>query len=152
MAFSIKFSPPGFFNMNMLRKLPLLVLGLAPFSGFADPAAHPVIVPHSSLLKTALAVTNEDELTVLNRLIQTTEGQLKAQQDLKDLMVRFKQLKESFVQGDQTKKNASAMVRTAREILDIITKQHIQFHFSKDYLDELTVFSSIAGKSGIKRP
>lgn len=137
--------------MKLLRKLTLVALGLAPLSGFADPA-HPVVVPQSSLLKTALPVTDEDEVAVVERLIQTTEDQLKMQQHLKELMIRFKQLKESFVQGDQTKKNASAMVRTAREILDIITNQHLQFHFSKEYLDELTVFSSIAGKNGIKRP
>lgn len=135
----------------MLSKLTFLVLGLLPLSGFADPA-HPVVIPQSSLLKTALPVTDEDELAVVDRLIQTTEDQLKIQQHLRDLMIRFKQLKESFVQGDQTKKNASAMVRTAREILEIITIQHLQFHFSKDYLDELTAFSSIAGKNGIRRP
>ncbi len=147
-AMLAKTDSPNYFGIS---KLTLLILGLAPFLAFADPV-HPVVIPQSSLLKTALPVTDEDELAVIGRLIRTTEDQLKMQQHLKDLMIRFKQLKEAFVQGDQTKKNASVMVRTAREILDIIANQHLQFHFSKDYLDELTVFSSIAGKNGIKRP
>lgn len=137
--------------MKLLREMTVALLGLAPLSGAAEPV-HPVVVPQSSLLTTALPVADEDEVAAVERLIQATEDQLKMQQHLKDLMVRFKQLKESFIQGDQSKRNASAMVRTAREILDIISNQHLQFHFSKDYLDELTVFSSIAGKNGIKRP
>lgn len=127
------------------------LLGLSPLLTFADPV-HPVIIPQSSLIQTSLPMTDEDEIAAADRLIQTTEDQLKIQQHLRDLMIQFKKLKGAFIQGDQTKKNASAMVRTAREILDIITSQHLQFHFSKDYLDELTVFSSIAGKNGIKRP
>ncbi|MBS0606412.1 MAG: hypothetical protein KF898_00895 [Parachlamydiales bacterium] len=137
--------------MNLFRKMILVALGIAPLSGVAE-TSHPIVIPQSSLLKTALPVTDEDEVAVAERLIQVTEDQLRMQQHLKELMIRFKQLKESFIQGDQSKKTASTMVRTAREILDIINNQHLQFHFSKDYLDELTVFSSIAGKNAIKRP
>ncbi len=129
----------------------LPIAGLLPSLLFAEPV-HPVVIPQSSLMQISLPVTEEDEVAAVDRLIQTTEDQLRMQQHLKDLMIQFKKYKEAFIQGDQTKKNASAMVRTAREILDIITSQHLQFHFSKDYLDELTVFSSIAGKNGIKRP
>lgn len=117
----------------------------------ADPV-HPVIVPQSSLMRASLPVVEEDEVVVVERLIQSTEEQLRLQEHLKELMISFQKRKESFIQGDQTKKNASLMVRTAREILEIITNQHWQFHFSKIYLDELTIFSSIAGKTEIKRP
>ncbi len=134
--------------MSYLLFLTVLLL---PFTIFADPV-HPVIIPQSSLLKTALPLSEEDEVAAVGRLILTTEEQLKVQQHLKELMINFKKQKEAFIQGDQSKRNASTMVRTAREILQIITYQHLQFHFSKDYLDELTVFSSIAGKNGIKPP
>jgi septal ring factor EnvC (AmiA/AmiB activator) len=137
-------------NMKKLTSI-LFALGLSPVCALAN-SGHSVIVPQSSLMKTALPVTDEDEVAAVSRLIQTTEEQLQLQQQLKEMMIQFKKLKESFVQGDQTKKTASAMVRTARQILEMITNQHLQFHFSKDYLDELTLFSSIAGKNGIKRP
>jgi len=137
--------------MKGLINLAAWAIALAPLSGLADPV-HPVVVPQSSLLRTALPITDEDEIVAVERLIQTTEDQLRMQEHLKELMLVFQKLKEAFVQGDQTKKNAGAMVRTAREILEIITNQHLEFHFSKDYLDELTLFSSIAGKNGIKRP
>lgn len=134
-----------------MRYILSLSVLLSSLSLFADPV-HPVIVPQSSLMKTALPLSDEDEVAAVERIIHTTEDQLKVQQRLKDLMITFKKQKEAFIQGDQSKKTASAMVRTAREILQIITNQHLQFHFSKDYLDELTVFSSIAGKNGIKPP
>ncbi|MBI3236440.1 MAG: hypothetical protein HYZ48_01830 [Chlamydiales bacterium] len=113
---------------------------------------HPVVVPQSSLIEVVLPLEEEDEVVVIGRLIQSTEQQLKLQQKLKELMLQFKKLKGAFIQGDQSKKTASAMVHTARHIVEIITDQHLQFHFSKDYLDELTLFASIAGKNGVKRP
>lgn len=111
-----------------------------------------LVVPQSSLMKVAATVIEQNEVAVVDRLIQATEEQLKLQQHLKELMVNFHNQKEVFIQGDQTKKHVGLMVQTAREILEIITSQHWQFHFSQDYLDELTLFSSIAGKNGIKRP
>ncbi len=128
-----------------------LALIILSSSGFSEPV-HPVIVPQSSLMQASLPLTEEDEMIIVERLIHTTEDQLKLHHHLKELMIQFKQYREAFIQGDHSKKNASSMVRSARQILDIITTQHLEFHFSKDYLDELTVFSSIAGKNGIKRP
>ena len=113
---------------------------------------HSTVVPQSSLIEVALPLGPEDEIVAMDRLIQTTTEQLKLQQDLRDLMMQFKKLKGAFIQGDESKKTASAMVRTARRIMEIISEQHLQFHFSKDYLDELTLFASIAGKNGVKRP
>ncbi len=51
---------------------------------FAEPI-RPVVIPQSSLMQTALPVTEEDEVAAVERLIQTTEDQLRMQQHLKDL-------------------------------------------------------------------
>lgn len=127
------------------------ILSLWALSAFAGEMP-PVIVPQSSLMKVAATALEENEVVVVDRLIQATQDLLKLQQHLKELMISFHNQKEAFVQGDQTKKHVSVMVQTAREILEIITVQHWQFQFSQEYLDELTLFSSIAGKNGIKRP
>ncbi len=97
-------------------------------------------------------MTGADELKIVDQLIETTKRQLETQKHLKDLMIQFRDQKESFVQGNQTKEHAGKMVRTARQIYEIITANHLEFLFPKDYLDELTFFSSIAGKSGISKP
>ena len=44
------------------------------------------------------------------------------------------------------------MVRTARQIYELITANRIEYLFAKDYIDELTFFSSVAGKSGVSKP
>lgn len=140
--------------MNFSRELKtkLLFFSLLCFQSIHAEEIHPVIVPQSSLLQTALPVADEDEVVVVERLIAASQEQLSTQERLKELMINFKKQKELFIQGEQTKKQASLMVRTAREILDIISKQHIQYLFAPDYIQELTLFSSIAGKNTIKRP
>ncbi len=112
----------------------------------------PVIIPQSSLMETSLPLKEEDEVVVIDRLILATQAQLGMQKHLKELMITFQQQKEMFIQGDQSKKLATQMVRSAREILEIISDEKIHYLFSTDYLDELKMFSSIAGKNGIKRP
>jgi hypothetical protein len=119
---------------------------------YASHEVHPVIVPQSSLMQTALPLSEEDEVLAIDRLITATKEQLALQVRLKELMVDFKKQKETFIQGEQTKQHAGRMVRTARSILEIISDQHLQYLFSVDYMQELSMFSSIAGKNGIKRP
>ena len=108
--------------------------------------------PESSLVQTSHAVSDKDELKIIDQLIATTQKQLEDEKKLRELMQQFKDQVEEFIQGKQTKSHASLMVRTAREINEMISANHIEHLFPKDYLDELTFFSSIAGKNGISRP
>ena len=94
----------------------------------------------------------EDEVKTIDQLIVATTQQLESQKQLKELMLQFKKQREEFVQGNQTKSHAGRMVRTARQIYEMITLNHIEHLFAKDYLDELSFFASIAGKSSLKRP
>ncbi len=138
-----------FLPSTFLKALALSVLFI-PFSFSND--IHPVIVPQSSLLNSGVSLMEEDEVFSIDRLIKSTKEQLVLQERLKEQMVQFKQQKDLFMQGEQTKRHAGVMVRTAREILEVITEQHLQYLFSTEYIEELTLFSSIAGKNGIKRP
>ncbi len=115
----------------------------------AEPTLH---LPQSSLIETSVGIGEADEVSVVDQLIVTTSQQLEMEKHLKRLMLDFKAQKEEFVQGNQTKSHAGRMVRTARQIYELISAHHLQHLFSKDYLDELTFFSSIAGKNAIKRP
>lgn len=111
-----------------------------------------VVVPNTDFSRVSLPSVDEDEFVAVDRMIQVTQEQLQLQQHLKAMMLEFEHQKEAFVQGNQTKSHVSLMVRNARDILSLITEQHWQVHFSQSYLDELNLFASIAGKSGIKRP
>lgn len=109
-------------------------------------------VPQSSLLEHMPAIGVEDEIQVLEHLIASTSKQLEAEKQLKDLMVEFRKEQEEFVQGNQTKSHASRMVNTAREIHTLILENHIEHLFPKNYLEEISFFSSIAGKRTITKP
>jgi hypothetical protein len=111
-----------------------------------------LLVPQSALKETALPLSEDDEVKVIDHLIAATARQLEMQKQMKVLMMQFKKQREEFVQGNQTKPHAARMVRTARQIYELITSQHLEHLFAKDYLDELTFFSSIAGKTAVTRP
>lgn len=94
----------------------------------------------------------EDEVKVLEKLIEVNEGRLRAQKDLKEKMSTFQKQKNRFIEGDQSKKHAFAMVTNAREILGIVKKENLNYLFPSEYLEELVFFSSIAAKSAPVRP
>lgn len=111
-----------------------------------------LLIPQSSLIEATLPLSEDDEVKVIEQLIAATSRQLEMQKQMKELMLQFKKQREEFVQGNQTKSHASKMVRTARQIYEMIASNHLEHLFAKDYLDELTFFSSIAGKAAVTRP
>lgn len=114
-----------------------------------NPTLH---VPQSSLIETSVPLGESDEINMIDQLISTTQHQLETQKQIKNLMLQFKKQREEFVQGNQTRAHAGKMVRTARQIYEMITSNHMEHLFAKDYIDELTFFSSIAGKTALSRP
>jgi hypothetical protein len=111
-----------------------------------------LLVPQSSLAEVSLPMEEINEIRVIDQLISATEAQIRMEKDLKEMMVQYKKLREEFELGNQTKAQASRLVRTARQISETITANHLEHLFAKDYLDELTFFSSIAGKTSVARP
>lgn len=109
-----------------------------------------LIVPGSSLMQ-GCSFVEEDEVRAVERLIETTQQQLKTQETLKNLMLCFQKERESFAQGNHTKAQAGRLVKAARQIQGLIQDNHFEHLFSKNYLDELQFFSSIAGKQSISR-
>lgn len=95
----------------------------------------------------ALAKPAQDELSILEGVLARTLKQLDNQKKLKDLMIQFKIQKKAFAQGNETKQHAFEMVKTASQILDILSDEQLKHLFPSDYLEELALFSSIANKS-----
>ncbi len=111
-----------------------------------------LLIPQSSLIETSLPLGENDEIKTIDQMIVATTKQLEAQKQMRELMLQYKKQREEFVQGNQSKSHASKLVRTARQISEMIASNHIEHLFAKDYLDELTFFSSIAGKTAIRKP
>jgi len=109
-------------------------------------------VPQSSLSDPAPLLEQQDEVKMLDQMIASATDQLHMLEQLKEKMALFNQQREAFIKGDQSKAHTSRMVRTARQIYEVLTTHHLDHLFAKDYLDELTFFSSIAGKNAVTRP
>ncbi len=92
------------------------------------------------------------EIAVLDQLISTSEQKLQVQKKLKGRMQELQAQRDAFLAGNQTKRHSYKMVHTAKEILEIIEQEHLGHLFSKEYLDELIVFTSIAGRASPVRP
>lgn len=138
-----------FFSYHGAMKQWLFLLCVPLFCHAENPTLQ---VPQSSLMQIHIPADKVDEIKVVDQLIASTKAQLDMEKNLRELMIEFHRLEEEFVQGNQTKPHASRMVRTARQIYELITTNHLEHLFAKDYLDELTFFSSIAGKTSVTRP
>ena len=104
------------------------------------------------LLASPLWAEESDEFSAITSLILSTEKRLTAEKELKELMHRFKLQRESFLEGEQSKTHVSTMANTARRILEIMTTEHVRHLFSSEYLEELTVFSSVGQRRLLTRP
>jgi hypothetical protein len=118
------------------------------FSGALGMTA--IQVPQSSLAEPKNGHLAEDEIVVMGHLMENTSQQLEIQKQMRQLMRDFREQKDEFAAGNQTKSHAARMVRTARQIYESIIAHHLEYLFSKEYLEELLFFSSIAGKNRIK--
>lgn len=121
----------------MLKKyLCLLIILFAPILSLAD----------------ILSLNSDNEIAVMDRLITATSQQLEEQKALETLMRLFRVQKQQFIEGNETKQQAGLIVKTARQILEKIEELHLQHLFSSEYMEELALFSSIAGKTAPRRP
>ncbi|MGE5196631.1 MAG: hypothetical protein ACM3JI_04815 [Anaerolineae bacterium] len=93
-----------------------------------------------------------DEVTALDEIIDLSEKQLSNYKHLRHLILEFKNQKEQFLEQNLPKKQVSHMLKTSKEILEIITSSKINHFFPNEYLDELAVFSSVASKKSPVRP
>ncbi|MBS0620726.1 MAG: hypothetical protein JSS61_04635 [Verrucomicrobia bacterium] len=109
-------------------------------------------IPETPLVETKAVIEGPDEVAIVDDLILVTTRQLETQKQLRSLMLDFQKQQEEFVQGNQSKVHAKEMVRTARQIYEMISANHIQHLFPNAYLEELSFFSSIAGKTALSRP
>lgn len=135
-----------------MKKILSSLLFLLNFSLFSWAENPTLLIPQSSLIETSLPLSEQDELKIVEQLIIATSKQLDAHKQMKELMLQFNKQREAFVLGEQTKAHAGRMVRTARQIYEMISANHLEHLFAKDYLDELTFFASIAGKTTVNRP
>jgi len=104
----------------------------------------------------ALSLPLWGEMTIeedtLQQFVERREYALQRQKELQKRIRLFHEEKQRFSESDVSKQQARRMVNAAKDVLEIITEQHLQYLFSSDYMEELLLFSSIAGKNRPTRP
>jgi hypothetical protein len=111
-----------------------------------------VVASSLTALEEPLLSTVEDEIARIDHLIAATEEKVVQQRALRELMLRLQVQEEQFFKGDQSKAHAKKMVDSASQVLELIKASHLEHLFSSTYLEELALFSSIAGKTSPARP
>lgn len=91
------------------------------------------------------------EMQSIDALIAQTQKNLYEQMKLKELLKDYYRYREEFTQGLQSKHQAAALVSIASDILKILQSEHLQHLCTPTFVDEITFFSSIAGKKSITR-
>jgi hypothetical protein len=127
----------------------MLIFALLPVFAAVQP---PLAVPKMEVPEEKVVEVRVNEIEAVDHLIAATSEKLEQQKQLKKLMDLFREQEERFFQGDQSKEHSLKMVNCARQILDLIKKAHIENLFSSEYIEELALFSSIAGKTTPPRP
>ncbi len=87
----------------------------------------------------------------MDQLIACTAQQLGVQRELRTNILQLSQLREEFLQGKETPSRAKKMIRLAQYIVEKIESHHLEQLFSKEYLEELAFFASIAQKDGLRK-
>jgi hypothetical protein len=87
-----------------------------------------------------------DEIETIDQLIETSSRQLEKQRELKELMISYKHQCDLFEKGNESKVHIFRLVATASQLLTKIAENHLQHLFAPEYMEELSLFSSILAK------
>lgn len=86
------------------------------------------------------------EIPQVDLLIEATEKSLHQQKYLRQLLLEYVAIQDSFQKNPTDNKILSKMVFKGSEVLHLIKEAHLQHNFSPDFLNELTVFEQFAQK------
>lgn len=88
----------------------------------------------------------KSELPQVDLLIEATQKSLLQQQHLRQLLLEYIAIQDSFQKNPTDNKILSKMVFKGSQVLQLIKETHLQHNFSPDFLNELTVLDQFAQK------
>lgn len=94
----------------------------------------------------------DSQLLMLDDLIAMTQKSLAAEMEIKELIVEYQRIQESYLKNQDDKELVIKMVRMAHRILIKTQENYLTQQFDPDFISELTLFSKIASKKGIPKP
>lgn len=88
-------------------------------------------------------IPEQDEITILLDLIESSKKNLQSQQKLLKVMIDFKKAREAFMNDPTSARLATDLVRSATRVKDEIEINHMVYLFSEDFLKEIQFFVNI---------
>lgn len=113
--------------------------------GFEDRADAPV-----RLADPASLITNE--LAMLDTLIVATQQSLEQQKVLRDLITKYLDTQEAFLEDSDNKELLYRTVKLAHRVSESIKENHLVHNFDGAFISELNLLSQVAVKYGEPKP
>lgn len=119
-------------------------------SAFAADVVHPS-TPDLPRITSQPTAKPGNEIVFLDQLISITEQNVENQKELKEKVKEYIQLRDQYARQTQNQELGMRLVRAAYEVLEGIKEQHLTHVFDKEFMSELTFFSTIGAKQkGVK--
>ncbi len=97
----------------------------------------------SIFLFTPLLAAPQDEILILEELIETTKKNLDTQQQALKILIAFKDAREAFIANPDSGKLATALVKRAIRLYNLIEDEHLAHLFSQDFLMEIAFYNQV---------
>ena len=93
-----------------------------------------------------------NELSMLDSLIEVTEGNVKKQKALREEVLLYQKDLALYLKNSSNKDIVMKVARRAHKLLEQIKSLHLIEAFEPDFISELTLFSQLAQKRSIPKP
>lgn len=93
-----------------------------------------------------------NELTRLDLLIQATQQSLEGQKQLREKIVEYQKIQESYLLHPKDNEILFRMIKSAYSTSQSIQENHLEHTFDPDFINELKVLSQVASKRGVPKP
>lgn len=117
----------------------------------SDDRAHSSAVDASVLLADPDSVIT-NELAMLDTLIVATQQSLEQQKVLRDLITKYLDTQEAFLEDSENKELLYRTVKLAHRVSESIKENHLIHNFDAAFLSELNLLSQVAVKYGEPKP
>lgn len=116
----------------------------------SDSSLHPITTDLPPIRDPHDVIGNE--ILMLDHLIETTQESLKAQKEIKELIVQYNEIQTRYMQNTEDLLLLFQMAKQAHKILEAINKHYLTQVFDPSFLGELKVISKPAAKRGLPKP
>lgn len=93
-----------------------------------------------------------NELSRLDYLIQATQQSLEGQKQLREKIVEYQKIQESYLLHPKDNEILFRMIKSAYNTLKSIQENHLEHTFDPEFISELKVLAQVASKRGVPKP